>query len=439
MTYAAIGAAGHPEVKTPNLDKLYASGTTFTHAYNPGGWNGAICVASRNMLMTGRRLWYAQKEENNLKKEVVPAGKTWPQLFSKAGYTTYMTGKWHVKADANSMFDHVGDVRPGMPNQVKEGYLRPVKGQPDKWDPADPKHGGFWKGGKHWSEVEADTAVKFLGQAKEDSKPFFFYLCFNAPHDPRQAPQEYLDMYPAEKLSLPDNFLPEYPHNKVMKSPHSLRDEKLIPMPRTPYAVKVNRKEYFAIITHMDAQIGRVLDALDANGQRENTLIVFTADHGLSVGRHGLVGKQNMYDHSIRVPYLIAGKGVKKGAKVDAPIYLQDSIPTLLEMANVKVPEHIQFDSFVPVLEGKGKGHDIIYSAYRDSQRAITQDGYKLIVYPEGKVARLFNLVKDPLEKVDLLEKGEGKEKAKQLLADLKAEAKDWGDTLKYGDYPALK
>jgi choline-sulfatase len=439
MTHAAVGALGHPEVKTPNLDKLFASGTTFTHAYNPGGWNGAICVASRNMLMTGRRLWFAKKEEPQLKKEVVPAGKTWPQIMKKAGYTTYMTGKWHVRADAGSMFDHVGDVRPGMPNQVKEGYLRPVKGQPDKWDPADPKHGGFWKGGKHWSEVEADTAVKFLAQAKKDTKPFFFYLSFNAPHDPRQAPQKYLDMYPAEKVGVPANFLPEYPHNKVMKAPHGLRDEKLIPMPRTPYAVQVNRREYFAIITHLDAQIGRVLDALDANGQRENTLIVFTADHGLSVGRHGLVGKQNMYDHSIRVPYVISGLDIEKGKKITSPIYLQDSIPTILEMTNVGVPKHIQFDSFVPVLEGKSKGHTQIYSAYVDSQRAFTKDGYKLILYPGGKIARLFNLKKDPLESVDLLENGKGKKKAKELLAALKAEAKEWGDTLELGEYPNLK
>ncbi|MDC0307102.1 sulfatase-like hydrolase/transferase, partial [Akkermansiaceae bacterium] len=132
MTYEAIGSLGMTEVMTPNLDKLFSSGTQFTHAYNSGGWNGAICVASRNMMMTGRHLWYAQKEEKTMGKR-----RLWPQLMSDAGYTTYMTGKWHVRMKAEDLFDHVGDVRPGMPNQVKAGYNRPLEGKKDIWNPTD--------------------------------------------------------------------------------------------------------------------------------------------------------------------------------------------------------------------------------------------------------------------------------------------------------------
>jgi choline-sulfatase len=251
MTYEAIGSLGMTEVMTPNLDKLFSSGTQFTHAYNSGGWNGAICVASRNMMMTGRHLWYAQKEEKTMDKR-----RLWPQLMSDAGYTTYMTGKWHVRMKAEDLFDHVGDVRPGMPNQVKAGYNRPLEGKKDIWNPTDKSNNGFWKGGKHWSEVEADTAVSYLNMAKNDDKPFFLYLAFNAPHDPRQSPQQYLDMYPVSDCEVPDNYLDAYPHRKVMKAPHSLRDEKLAPMPRTKYSVQVARREYFALITHMDTQIG---------------------------------------------------------------------------------------------------------------------------------------------------------------------------------------
>lgn len=434
MTYEALGFLGLTGVKTPNLDKLFSSGTQFTHAYNSGGWNGAICVASRNMMMTGRHLWYAQREEKTMSER-----RLWPQLMSDAGYTTYMTGKWHVRMKADDLFDHVGDVRPGMPNQVKTGYNRPLEGKKDVWDPTDKSNNGFWKGGKHWSEVEADTAVRYLNMAKKDDKPFFFYLAFNAPHDPRQSPREYLDMYPVSDIKVPDNFLDAYPHRKVMKAPFSLRDEKLAPMPRTKYSVQVARREYFALITHMDAQIGRVLDALEKNGQRENTYIVFTADHGLGCGRHGLLGKQNMYDHSIRVPYVVVGPEVEAGMKVSTPIYIQDSVPTALEVAGFEIPEYIQYQSYIPILKGESSGRDQIYSAYlKDAQRALTKDGYKLILYPGGGIARLYHLVKDPQEKVDLLQKGKGKEVAKRLFRALKTEAKLHGDELNFGEYEAL-
>lgn len=435
MTYEAIGSLGMTGVKTPHLDKLFKSGTQFTHAYNSGGWNGAICVASRNMMMTGRYLWNAQREEKTMGER-----KTWPQLMSDAGYTTYMTGKWHVRLKAQDLFDHVGDVRPGMPNQVKKGYNRPLEGKEDPWDPTDKANNGFWKGGKHWSEVEGDTAIKFLNMAKKDENPFFMYLAFNAPHDPRQSPQKYLDMYPVDQIKTPENFLEAYPYRKVMQAPHSLRDEKLAPMPRTEYSVKVARREYFALITHMDAQIGRVLDALEANGQRENTYIVFTADHGLGCGRHGLLGKQNMYDHSIRVPYVVAGPRIEAGKKISSPIYIQDSVPTALEAAGAKVPEHIQYQSYMPVLKGESEGRQLIYSAYlKDAQRAISKDGYKLILYPGGKIARLYHLAEDPFEKTDLLASGKGKEIARKLLEALKTEAVVHGDELKFGEYPGLK
>ncbi|HCQ79630.1 MAG TPA: choline-sulfatase [Verrucomicrobiales bacterium] len=434
MTYEAIGSLGMTEVKTPNLDKLFSSGTQFTHAYNSGGWNGAICVASRNMMMTGRHLWYAQEEEKTMGKR-----RLWPQLMSDAGYTTYMTGKWHVRMKAEALFDHVGDVRPGMPNQVRTGYNRPLEGEKDTWNPTDKSNNGFWKGGKHWSEVEADTAVRYLNMAKKDDKPFFFYLAFNAPHDPRQSPQQYLDMYPVSDVKVPDNYLDAYPHRKVMKAPHSLRDEKLAPMPRTKYSVQVARREYFALITHMDTQIGRVLDALEKNNQTKNTYIVFTADHGLGCGHHGLLGKQNMYDHSIRVPYVVVGPEVEAGKRISAPIYIQDSVPTALEVAGVEIPEHIQYESYIPILRGESSGRDQIYSAYlKDAQRALTKEGYKLILYPGGGIARLYNLKKDPQEKVDLLQQGEGKEVARRLFKALKLEAKLHGDVLEFGEYKAL-
>ena len=246
-------------------------------------------------------------------------------------------------------------------------------------------------------------------------------------------------MYPVEKIKTPENYLDAYPNRVVMKSPHKLRDEKLAPMPRTEYAVKVARREYFALITHMDAQIGRVLEALEKNGQRENTYIVFTADHGLGCGRHGLLGKQNMYDHSVRVPYVV-GPEIDAGKKISSPIYIQDSVPIALQAAGAEVPDYIQNQSYLPVLKEESDGRPHIYNAYlKNAQRAITKDGHKLILYPGGKIARLYHLESDPFEKNDLLEKGEGKEIAQKLFEALKTEAKLHGDQLVFGEYPAIK
>ena len=225
---------------------------------------------------------------------------TWSEILQAAGYTTYFTGKWHVNSfRPKDIFDIVGTVRPGMPNQKPKGYNRPKSKDDTEWLPWDTKQGGFWQGGTHWSEVVRDEAVDFIQEAADDENPFFMYVAFNAPHDPRQAPKEFVDLYPPESINLPASFLPEYPYAEAIGSGPKLRDEMLVPYPRTEYAIKANRAEYYALITHMDAQIGKILRALEASGQLENTYIIFTADHGLSVGHHGLIGKQNMYELSL--------------------------------------------------------------------------------------------------------------------------------------------
>ena len=112
-----------------------------------------------------------------------------------------------------------------------------------------------------------------------------------------------------------------------------MRDEDLAPFPRTAFAVQTHRREYYAAVTHLDAQIGRILDALEKSPAAANTYVFFTADHGLSCGEHGLMGKQNLYDASVRVPFIVAGPGVPAGKKIDAPVYLQDAMPTVLKLA----------------------------------------------------------------------------------------------------------
>lgn len=430
--YETVGAFGHANIETPNLDRLVEQGTTFTHAYNQGSWSGAVCVASRAMLNTGRFLWKAARLDKQKKVEQErQEGRFWSEHMKDAGYTTYMTGKWHVKAESDKAFDMQVHERPGMPNQTEAGYNRPIKGQPDPWSPWDPAFEGFWKGGQHWSEVLGDDSLEFLKHASRHDQPFFMYLAFNAPHDPRQSPREYVERYPLEEIDVPEDFLPEYPYNEAMKSGRKLRDERLAPFPRTPYAVKVNRQEYYAIITHMDAQIGRILDAIEASGKADNTYIFFSADHGLAVGHHGLLGKQNLYDHSVRVPLMVTGPGVARGKEIDRPVYLQDIMATTLELAGVEKPDHVEFKSLLPLIRGKDVvPYDAIYGAYLDAQRAVTMDGYKLILYPRVPVARLYNLVEDPKEMDDLADKPGSTPIMSKLFARLLDLQEEVGDTL---------
>jgi arylsulfatase A-like enzyme len=414
-----VGALGNDEIETPNLDRLVRSGLTFTHAYNMGSWSGAVCIPSRTMLNTGRFLWRAEAVYATSERER-EEGRWWSELMKTAGYDTYMTGKWHVRASAEKSFDFVTNVRPGMPNDTPEGYNRPIEGQPDAWSPYDTRFEGFWRGGKHWSEVLADDAEGFLKQAAERDQPFFMYLAFNAPHDPRQAPKPYVDRYPWDKISVPANFLPEYPFKEAIGCGKGLRDERLAPFPRTPFSIQVNRQEYYAITTHMDTQIGRILDSLERTGKADRTYIIFTSDHGLAVGQHGLLGKQNMFDHSVRVPLILTGPGIPKDQRIDGDVYLQDVMPTALDWAGVTVPEYVDFKSLMPIVRGqRTRNYEAIYGAYLRLQRMVRQDGFKLILYPTIRQALLFDLQADPGETTNLADDPRHQTTKKKLFAAL--------------------
>ncbi|EMI55281.1 choline sulfatase [Rhodopirellula sallentina SM41] len=428
LAYNCVANGGNDEVITPNLDELARRGTSFTHCYNMGGWNGAVCQASRAMLNTGRFLWNAHALEGSIRKTEVPEKRLWAQRLESAGYDTYFTGKWHVSASADSVFGTARNVRGGMPNQTPQGYNRPRSPEDKVWQPWDKKFGGFWEGGKHWSEVVADDAELFFDSASQSDNPFFMYIAFNAAHDPRQAPKEFVDMYPFEEIEVPQPFYKEYPYPI---GSNRCRDEKLAPFPRTKYSVQINRQEYYAIITHMDREIGRVLKALEDSGKADNTYIFFTADHGLAAGHHGLMGKQNMHHHSMRVPFTVVGPDVPESKKIDSNIYLQDVVPTTFEIAKMEKPDEVDFKSVLPLINGaRERSYESIYGAYIDFQRMIVDGDYKLIVYPKIDKKQLFNLADDPLEENDLINDPDQSERIAMLTEKLKALQKEMNDPL---------
>ena len=444
-TYDAIHALGNEVINTPNLDKLVNEGTSFTNAFNMGGWQGAVCVASRSMIITGRSLWNSKKISDSWKKKsnYEIAENSWPKLLEKKGYKTYMSGKWHVSIDAKKVFQTVRNIKPGMPedfrkkddlgNWIGKGYNRPKSKEDKSWIAYDTTNGGFWEGGKHWSEVLKDDALEFIEDARNSDNPFFMYLSFNAPHDPRQSPKFFLDQYSIEDIPLPVNWLPEYPYKDEIGNKKTLRDEALAPFPRTPYAIKTHIKEYYGIISHLDQQIGEILEVLKKSGKDKNTYIFFTGDHGLSVGRHGLLGKQSMFDHSIRVPLLIKGPDIPKKQKIEHEVYLQDIMATSLELAKIDQPDEIEFNSLLGLARGINKDKikkEGIYGAYIDFQRMIRKDGFKLIVYPKIKKTILFDLKNDPLEMNDLSSDDIYSKKKKDLFNDLQLLQKKFSDPL---------
>ena len=419
QTYRALGLLGELEVKTPNLDRLATRGMLFTHCFYQGGWSGAVCIPSRTMLNTGRTLWQCRGRGE---QGVAEGAELWGETLEKAGYDTFMAGKWHLPDSAlQRSFKSLGPLTGGfLPSTTNGGsaYYRPAPGNP--WRPDDPK----WKG--HWLEVNgrtvhssvriSDAAIDYLRTtATTSTNPFFMYVAFNAPHDPRQSPTEFLAMYPPDKLKLPPNFLPKHPF--CIEENFYGRDETLAPYPRTPEIVRVHLQEYYALITHLDAQIGRVLAALEASGRVGNTIVIFTSDQGLAVGQHGLLGKQNLYDHSLRMPFIVAGPGIPKGKRCEALFYLPSLFATTCEMAGVPVPESVQFPSLVPLITGtKKQMYEALYAAFLDRQRAIRTVRWKLIRTPAEKQVQLFDVERDPWEMHNLA--GNPKHAATRVMLD---------------------
>ena len=380
-----IAALGNTYIQTPNLDRLVHRGTTFTRAYCMGGQNGAICVPSRAMLMTGRTLF---RINENLQGQI-----TWPETFAQAGYATFITGKWHNSSESVvRVFAEVKAILIG--GMTHDPYKASVQDISPKHKLTAPRESG-----KHSVELFADCAIEFLRREKS-KQPWLCYVPFNAPHDPRIAPKEYHDRYNAHPPPLPPDFLPLHPFNNGNMIG---RDEELAPWPRTPEIVRQHLADYYAAISFMDAQIGRILDALYESGQQENTIIVFASDHGLAIGSHGLFGKQNLYEHSMHTPLIFAGPGIPKDRKRDAFCYLLDIYPTLGAMTGIEAPEGSEGLSLAPVIAGKKNSvRDSIFTAYKSVQRAIRDDRWKLIVYPQINKTQLFDLQTDPAETHDL-------------------------------------
>ncbi len=413
MRADTIAAHGNPHIQTPHLDRLAASGFSFRNHYVFGGNSGAVCVPSRAMLMSGKT-WF------HVNTATLEGARLLPEVLGEHGYATFGTGKWHngqpswrraFRQGKTVMFGGMSDhTKVPVRDLGPDGRLTPER-----------------TGEKFSSELFADSAIEFL-RKQDGRKPFFAYVAFTAPHDPRQPPEEYRAPYYRSLPPLPPNFLPQLPFDNGMMQ--GGRDENLAAWPRTEAVIRDQLAEYYGLITHMDEQIGRILAALRESGQADNTLIVFAADNGLALGSHGLLGKQSVFEHSMQVPCILAGPGVPRGKSTRALTYLLDLFPTLCDVLRLPPPPGLEGESLKPLWEGtRAKVRDTVFLPFLDIQRAVRDERWKLIAYPKIGHLQLFDLREDPYETVNLI----GRPEHAVHIVRLRRQMQEWqtrvGDT----------
>ncbi|WP_222429989.1 sulfatase-like hydrolase/transferase [Paenibacillus cremeus] len=423
--FDTIHALGNGEIQTPTMDRLVKNGTAFTHAHIPSGTVGAICMPSRAMLHSGRTLFHIQQEGQQIPTEHRTMGET----FRQAGYRTFGTGKWHNGPASygrsftdgtaiffGGMWDHWNVPLCHFDPSGKYENLIPFTHNFMRSNTTSKVHCDYFSAGKHSSELFSQAAIDFIEDYDADA-PFFMYISYLAPHDPRTMPPRFQEMYDPNEITLPDNFMEQHPFNYGAEH---IRDELLAPYPRTPEEVKRHIAEYYAMITHLDFEIGRVIEALEQTGQADNTIIVLAGDNGLAVGQHGLMGKQSHYEHSVRVPLIFSGVGVPKGERREQYAYLLDVYPTLCELTGVNIPDTVEGQSLYPSMADPDAAlRETLYFAYSDLIRSVKDDRYKLIEYAGAvRETQLFDLHADPRECNNLY----GQEAYEGLVSKLRGE-----------------
>ncbi|WP_127585562.1 sulfatase-like hydrolase/transferase [Paenibacillus koleovorans] len=474
--FDGIGAYGNPDVRTPVLDRLAAQGALFQSMYIMGGQTAALCVPSRACLLTGvqpfratgsgmRSIGLAETENREL-WNLDPALPTFPETLRESGYRTCGIGKWHNgKASfARSFTDGAAIFFGGMGDHVG----LPVHGYDSTGEYSDE---AAEVSETYSTELFADAAVDWI-RSYQGEEPYLLYVAFTAPHDPRTPPPAYAAMYRADNLPLPSNYAERHPFDN---GELDVRDELLAPLPRTPESIRAELADYYGMISHLDAQIGRIVEAIaerdgggggegndggigageavaeregeggegdggagvgeagagaddgasgageavsacadsgdDAGAGRE-TFVVYTADHGLALGQHGLLGKQNLYEHSIHTPLVVAGPGLPRGAVVEELACQLDIMPTVCELAGVPLPKTAEGRSLVPLMRSEAGygGREYVFAAYKDLQRMASDGRWKLIRYFRSAASgsgtdtvQLFDLHRDPWETINLV------------------------------------
>ena len=423
----SIGCYGHPLVKTPNIDKLAARGVRFDRAY----CQFPLCGPSRNSFLTGLYPNSTGILANaQIFRQTIPSAVSLPQAFRLAGYLAVRIGKLYHYNVPNSIGTNGHDDPGSWEMEMNPAGCDRMMEEPDIFSLTPGQFGGTlsWLASKnpdakHTDGMEAADAEWVLERcAKEKDRPFFLAVGFFRPHTPYVSPEAYFQKYPEAQMPV---------------VPGTVQDQKGVPAAALMSYKKEQDKmtddlrrqtvqAYFAAISFMDAQAGKVLDALDRLGLTDNTIVVFTSDHGYHLGEHGLWQKQSLFEESTRVPLIIAGPGVAKPGVAVTPVQMLDLYPTLADICGVKAPANLQGQSLTPILKdtsATGRGwalSEVVRGGgiKRFGASAATGDnvgrfiGYTLRTarwryteWDEGKQGRqLYDHDKDPKEQTNLAE-----------------------------------
>ena len=381
-------------LESPQIDRLATQGMVFDSSHHMGSYSGAVCMPSRHMIMSGRTVWRLPNSPgkrdcpDDLEKNTIGA------VFNRAGYATMRTCKQgNSYPAANKQFSVVHDAT---------------------------KRGDTDETGSAW---HADRVLDYLGERKanKDERPFFIYFGLSHPHDVRDGKPGLLAKYGAvnhrdpstpppanpKQPPLPPDWLPAHPFDN---SHMGVRDETQVSgvwKRRDEATIRNEIGREYACSENIDIQIGRVLKQLEEMDELENTYIFYTADHGMAIGRHGLQGKQNLYEHTWRVPMIVKGPGIKPGSRAPGNIYLGDLLATFCDLTGIPVPETNEGISFKPVLFGEKRTiRETLYGVYsgggKPGIRSVKRGDWKLIEYQSGatgaRETQLFNLKENPHE-----------------------------------------
>ena len=384
-------------LNSPIINRLAQEGMVFESAYHMGSWSGAVCTPSRHMIMSGRTLWQLPSYRKVFQNPDAPDSlelQTMGAVFNRAGYKTMRTcKKGNSYAAANAQFTVVRDAS---------------------------KRGGTEETGSAW---HGKQVLDYLNEREQEQEidPFLIYFGFSHPHDTRDGTPELLAKYGSVNHTDTSNLPPAHPKQPILPPNYlqahpffhghpELRDEERVSgvwKKRDEQTIRNELGREYACSENIDIQLGKVLDKLEDMGELENTYIIYTSDHGIAIGRHGLMGKQNLYEHTWRVPFIVKGPGIEAGKRVQGNIYLADILPTLCDLADIEVPSTVQSKSFKPILFGeKNSIRDVLYGVYsggtKPGMRSVKKGDWKLIKYDmmDGNIQKtqLFNLAENPNE-----------------------------------------
>ena len=395
---------GHPQTQTPNIDRLAARGMAFMNAHSPS----ALCNPARTALLTGLRPttsgiygnapdWRSQPRFEGL--------ATLPRHFRDQGYGTFGAGKlFHAHTFADAGMTGFNDL-----NAWDAFYPSIDRQLPDELGPVRrPANGNPITSGFDWAELVAEDSAIGDGQTTdwiahqllaETGRPRFTAAGIFRPHLPWYVPGKYFDMHPLEEIQLPatrDDDLDDIPPAGARSAFNSVELHDWV---KSEDQWRAAVQAYLASISFADAMVGKLLDALDASGRAENTIIVLWGDHGFHLGEKSRWRKSTLWAESTHVPFIIVAPGVTvAGSHSAEPVSLMDIYPTLTELAGLNTPRHVEGQSLVPLLTDPDRAWDFpALVTYGFGNHAVVSDRYRYIQYRDGE-EELYDIIADPNE-----------------------------------------